>query len=67
MWVVKGKGFGGFWGNLTRLSPLLLKPVKQGSGYAKGAVRVERRKERSVRTRDADRKTLLEVCEKEFF
>ena len=65
--MVKGKGFGGFWGNLTRLSLLLSKSVRQGSGYAKGAVKVERREERSVRKRDADRKTLLEVCEREFF
>ena len=39
--------------------------LRQGSGCAKGKVRVERRKERSVRKRDADRKTLLEERERE--
>ena len=39
--------------------------VRQGNGCAKGEVRVERRKEQSVRKRDVDRKTLLEERERE--
>ena len=39
--------------------------MRQGSGYAKGEVKVERREEQSVRKRDPNRKTLLEETERE--
>ena len=39
--------------------------MRQGSGCAKGEVRVKRRGEQSVRKRDADGKTLLEMRERE--
>ena len=39
--------------------------MRQGSGCAKGEVKVERREEQGVRKRDADRKTSLEMRERE--
>ena len=54
----------GFWGNPTRSSPLLSKPVRRSNGCAGGTVEFEKRAEKSVREREVERKALVEERER---